>query len=627
MIKLTKILWVCALAACFSLSSCVKEPDGTLVPHGDDEVVMSLSTMVPIAATPETRALSNANEQALSQVKVIAFNASNQYLYVRDGVVSNVVNNTNGAGTATIRFSAKVSTANVYFVVVANANTEVGTALTGATSTTTKTTILNALTKVLTAGTAWGSTAGTTIPMHGETAATTVAHTTAAAAINVTLTRMLARINVVSSVAKTTFQLTTVRLYNTNRGGYIAPITPPQSGWAYLHTPPSTNSPLLYTLSSTEQTANALTNAIYTFERTGVTSASPVVLVVGGKYNGSATETFYRMNLMIKGSPDQYLDLQRNYSYNFGITGITGPGYATAAEAYAASAMNINANVQVWNDHEFREVTWNGQYKLGITQEYYQLASNSWIVTNINNQLVIQTDYPSGWTAAVYDDLAGTSATAASSWLSLSSSAGLSNASVAFLMGTNPNTATRTAYVHITAGLLILKATIMQEAPPIYTGMLSGQLADVGGGVWRYEKSVYVQTSYARTSLLWQTENIPATATTNLWDGKQNTYNLYHASTKHPAADNCFTKNDNYTNITGVNDPNYNWFLPAQKQLEALWVILPALPSGTMSSNYHLSSTEEGNTNSMVFHFGSSSSQQYAKSTAHYVRCVSERIP
>ena len=118
MMKLSKILWICTLVAAFSLSSCVKEPDGALVPRGDDEVVMSLNTTIPLVATPETRALSNANEQALSQVKVIAFNASNQYLYVRDGVVSNVVNNTNGAGTATIRFSAKVSTGNVHFVVI-----------------------------------------------------------------------------------------------------------------------------------------------------------------------------------------------------------------------------------------------------------------------------------------------------------------------------------------------------------------------------------------------------------------------------------------------------------------------------------------------------------------------------
>ena len=479
MMKLTKILCVYALTVFFCLSSCVKEP-AHIISNGDGEAVMTLTTLVPMADIPQSRAMTSASEQMLQQVKVLAFTSGDIYLYVRDGAVSNVDPHlTNGGGTATIKFTAPISAANVKFVVIANANVEVESVLSTATpNATLKSAILNnaLLSKVLAAGIVWNTTSShyTPIPMHGETTAAPVPQV--GATTSVTLTRMLARINVDASATIASFQLSSVRLYNINRGDHIAPSIAPLGTWSYLHIPPYTNPPLLYTLTGTELTNNVLENTIYTFERLGVTSTSPVVLVVGGKYAGSTTETYYRINLMTKGvspNPDVILSLLRNHSYNVEITSIEGAGYLTPEEAYMAPAVNIDATVQVWDEHEFREIAWDGQRKLGVNRGEFLLASTAWstAAAGAKNELLIRTDYPGGWTATVWSDLAGTiavpnDATTGSAWLSLSLSWGMSNTNsrVSLLMPQNTTGANRTAYVHVQAGRLLLVVKVTQEA-------------------------------------------------------------------------------------------------------------------------------------------------------------------
>lgn len=71
--------------------------------------------------------------------------------------------------------------------------------------------------------------------------------------------------------------------------------------------------------------------------------ANPVKLIIGGAYNGGAT-TYYRVDMRLpnKSKPGEYLDLNilRNHLYRISITSVSGPGYATIAEATSAPALN-----------------------------------------------------------------------------------------------------------------------------------------------------------------------------------------------------------------------------------------------------------------------------------------------
>ena len=456
--KMTKHFWVCALAVLFGLTSCISESLNSIAPCGE-EVTMTLSTNIQRTADAQSRALSHEDEQKLhTAVKVLAFDGSDKYLYEKDGIVSdNAPEGTNGGGKATIKFTAPISTANVTFVVIANANDEVTAALTdvGATpGTTTKAQILgnSKLVKVLTAGTAWNATSGILIPMHGETDPAPV---TDAATVNVTLRRMLARINVsATGILAANFQLTSVRLYNTNHGGYIAPGNTPLAAWSYL----KASGHLLY---NTGITDNVLKNTIYTFERSGVTSASPVILVVGGRFNGSGTETFYKV-VFTEGS-SSYKDLLRNNSYNVEISSVLNEGHPTPEEAYNSTSENVTADILAWDDTNIGGIVFDGVYTLSVTPANFNLDADASTGT-----ITIKTD----WTEKPDISISSSEATItppSPAWLTMVSypevsGSGLKTYTYTFNVEANINNdAARTNYIHIQAGRLTYVVKVQQR--------------------------------------------------------------------------------------------------------------------------------------------------------------------
>lgn len=101
----------------------------------------------------------------------------------------------------------------------------------------------------------------------------------------------------------------------------------------------------------------------------------------------------------------------------------------------------------------------------------------------------------------------------------------------------------------------------------LYVGYFGGALVETNG-VWQFERPLYVQSKDESEGRPW---GDPDTFTTGLnnWDGKSNTYAMN--STAHPAAYLCMQKNG--VAIGSISDPNYNWYLPAQNQLMAVWVV------------------------------------------------------
>lgn len=79
----------------------------------------------------------------------------------------------------------------------------------------------------------------------------------------------------------------------------------------------------------------------FVFEREKPTSA-PACIIVGGRYNGSPTTTYYKVNLV--GDDGEYFPIMRNFDYTVSISTVASEGKATMEEAYeSAGSGDISA--------------------------------------------------------------------------------------------------------------------------------------------------------------------------------------------------------------------------------------------------------------------------------------------
>ncbi len=85
-------------------------------------------------------------------------------------------------------------------------------------------------------------------------------------------------------------------------------------------------------------------------------------IVAGGFYNGSETETFYRLDFETDIDAPVYNamgQILRNFWYQFIITEVTGPGWSTPEDAANNSASTLMATVMPWNGGD------NSEYHFG----------------------------------------------------------------------------------------------------------------------------------------------------------------------------------------------------------------------------------------------------------------------
>lgn len=77
--------------------------------------------------------------------------------------------------------------------------------------------------------------------------------------------------------------------------------------------------------------------------------ANRLAIIVGGKYNNSQKETFYRMDF-IRDDTGEKMDIRRNHVYQFTIRSVTDDGYDTTGEAYTAvpKGLSFTASIDGW---------------------------------------------------------------------------------------------------------------------------------------------------------------------------------------------------------------------------------------------------------------------------------------
>ncbi|MDR1883799.1 MAG: BACON domain-containing protein, partial [Prevotella sp.] len=269
-----------------------------------------------------------------------------------------------------------------------------------------------------------------------------------------------------------TFKLESVYLYNSHGKGSVSPYSGNYSGaTATAVSIPSaaavnTTNPVPYDKATTTDGFSgdvSCMNAIYMAEHAAGTAgnANNACLVVGGKYNGEATTTWYRIDFV--NTSGTYLPVLRNHRYKVNIKSVVHRGYATAAEALvgdALAAVQISVTNESLTSHAY-----NKDYSLSVSTDAFTLANNA---VNTTGAISLSTSYPGGYTTAV---------TSTGSWLAISAggsstaptATGSLNTITVRASSANTTGSPRSGTVTVTSGLLTRAVTVTQPAAKTFT--------------------------------------------------------------------------------------------------------------------------------------------------------------
>ncbi|MDR1884443.1 MAG: hypothetical protein LBR26_16970 [Prevotella sp.] len=457
-------------------------PDDVLPPVPEGYVRMQIT--VPSLTPVSTYALSSVDETHVSEVDVLVFGSDSKYLCHAAVVEPSKITDTGSTKTFDVDLRGAGNITSAYVMVVANASVDT----TGfAASQPTKEAVMQSMT--FSSSGKWNVTGNSNFkpfPMWGMTA-TPVSLAGTSSISSISLLRSVARIDVgikfpdnVTNGTETaaglgsTFTLEEIYLYNSLDKGSVAPYSSSYSGTTVTapsipdspSAPGVNNSPVPSYLSSNGAadgfSANkfSCTGAIYMAEHAAgdrnALSDNPY-LVIGGKYNGSGTVTYYRLDFVSGNYPDQeFLPVLRNHRYRFNITGVAGPGYTSADLAAAARPVNLTYDLSA-TDESLASYVYDGQYALGVSQDEYVLdRASTENAYKKNNTLKVSATY-ANYTIAVAQT---------GNWLTMTDGTGTFSNTVidhTFTVTENSGSSDRTATITVTSGRLEKKITVRQR--------------------------------------------------------------------------------------------------------------------------------------------------------------------
>lgn len=307
---------------------CIDESVNDIPTTGDKGRMVIFSLKVPNTTTPETSepstyALSDDDEKEITTIIALPFGSNGRtiaepiYLSTED-ITPDPVNTNIKTFTIVVREDAHS------VVVFANINPNLIADLNTITAGQSKEWVANKL--LVTNDGKWNATRSSTdyipIPMWGDATIPSLSSSDAPVNVPVTLIRMLSKIDIVltTATAKDKLDLQSVRLYNYNNKGQVAPAV---SNWTTVPSIPSMaqkpsnpeESPLLYDSSTINKDgANrgiSSVNEMYTFEAaagSGIALLQNTCVVIGGKYNGANEDSYYRIDLPI---PKEQVQVQQ----------------------------------------------------------------------------------------------------------------------------------------------------------------------------------------------------------------------------------------------------------------------------------------------------------------------------
>lgn len=373
---------------------------------------------VPAAATPMTRSMDGAKENEVQEVAVLVFSvdASGNETFDYSKIVPQSAI-TNSSAPYRIEFKVVLNSGNDKKVaLVANPSAVLKTYIASITANTPKTAVLQNLVYSNTSSTGWaadGAGTYTPIPMYGETPKVNIAAGGNISGIQ--MIRMLARIDVKVNlvVSSLPFILDKIHLCNYNTNGRVSPVWDAKGATsATAATAPNLPTMLAHTTLSIPYTTVPSIGEIYTFEAKAASDANGIAhadrkeatcLVLEGRFNGSATSSFYRVDFTYDGTvtgttKGDYMPLLRNHNYVVEVTDAQANGYPNlnaALESYSVQS-NLAVRTISYDMGVIKDIVFNNNQMMGSNEgsvlfaksgmqesELYLYSENPWVIKDV----------------------------------------------------------------------------------------------------------------------------------------------------------------------------------------------------------------------------------------------------
>lgn len=479
--QLLRLFMTCSLSVFFATSCIDKKNNPDPVTNGGDtEKSVTFNLTLPGQSTGEsTYGLLIADENEVNSIEVLLFASNGNYIETRT-VSGSDISSVGNVKTFTVQIPDGDYSS---LVVLANCNDIVFNA--GLSTSDNKDATLAKLNVSGSAKWATDNVSGSfmAIPMWGDLGSVTIGQNTSSDTQTIpwslNLTRMLAKVSVTltSQSAIERFKLESIRVYNYYNQGSVVPATarwdseavktasiPSGAGKPVITTPYTT---LIYSGSEITTTEISCMNEIYLFESDNILQSDltdRTCLVLGGTFTDDGEIYYYRVDFIENTSAKNvYSNILRNHHYKFNVTEINGPGYDTPDKAFSARPFNIETTVVVWNDTDIKNVSTDGQYMLGVSDMELNLGKTAYTSADTDNQLIITTDHPEGWTiSSVIDDNTQLDAT----WLNVArrESDGATPQNISLLLDGNNSGSFRSAKVSVKAGNITVIVQVNQQA-------------------------------------------------------------------------------------------------------------------------------------------------------------------
>lgn len=439
------------------------------------EKIVTFSVQIPGTKTFTPYRLSEAEENEIKTIEILLFDTQGRFVHTP--LYSDKIS-TNSTDSRFKTFSVKIPEGSYNMVLLANARNSLQSIMKDFPTGTPKERIIEKLTVAL--NNKWNTIPASPdympIPLWGEIEYIEVSQSKSTTP-SVQLVRMLAKIDIVlsSETAQSKFKLESIRLYNYNNQGRIAPeaanwdaqkkqVTAPSIPSSAQKPQDPVNNPFVYEGSAIAEGIACL-NEIYTFEAeagSATSLAQNTCLVIGGRYKSEQQPSYYRVDFVnTSAAKTTYLALLRNHSYKVNITDLNAPGLSTPEEAFHSRPINIEAEVIAWNDASISEIVFNGQYMLGVSKSQFSFSRDEQTQVSADNTLTITTDYPQGWVVNKIVDEHDEQI----DWLKTlpeKGGAGI-NTETKLLLTQNNTGSIRKASIHIEAGRLIYQVQVTQD--------------------------------------------------------------------------------------------------------------------------------------------------------------------
>ncbi|MGJ1388714.1 FimB/Mfa2 family fimbrial subunit [Sphingobacterium spiritivorum] len=396
-IRLPILLIMCIYTV--TLISCIKEKtiiDDTPPETGNTTEVTFAVSMPGLSQNISTYAISDNEENKVSTIDILVFEMSagtEKYAYRVAG------RNIRPLTANSIQFQATMqthATKKYRLVAIANARTTVNAA--SYTVGALKSDILKNL--VINKPGVWNTTSSadySPLPMSGESLPDqSINGSTGTIALN--MIRSQARVDViVEPTLITRFRMASISVYNSSSNARITPSATTTGSNGPIVTAPSlpaspqiNSSPLVYIQDPVNppNTVNSR-QQIYLFEKNAAASAGAsgaISLIIGGYYDGSSTETYYKLEFLSAENTPKPINLLRNHHYIFNIMDISGEGYPTKEAALAARPSNMQTNILTLDGANQKITYFDEQYYLSMNSSSARFSSNIAAAVNINIQ-------------------------------------------------------------------------------------------------------------------------------------------------------------------------------------------------------------------------------------------------